>query len=313
MDPRACFRLNTSGSQATEDAIAETTVDQTTFDYHLRTQTAHAFSPPPLMRNHSSAFPGDSFGSTRVFDGRGVPFSPDARRRSTVTSRPFTGSMSPEYDFASIPSRASGQSFRTSSLPFWNASHLADRYCGSVEGSPRARYDFEAKAHRTLNDTLYCVVQFKNYRAEVYEFPHGFGLDLQLDQMVLVEADRGSDLGIVVAVDQTLAEAVRQKIVANQQHTRELLRFSTRATQHARMFPAAFNLAENSNHHNSTAGPIYSTGSHFPKAIRRLALDHEIVKFKDKSHAEDVAREMCQQKADKHGLRMEVLDAEYQM
>lgn len=182
-----------------------------------------------------------------------------------------------------------------------------------IGDSPRARHDFDAKSRRSVSDGLYCVVQFKNYRAEVYEFPPGFGLDLQVDQMVLVEADRGSDLGVVVAVNQSLAEAIQRKVVANQQHTRELLQYSSRAMSHAHMNPAAFNLNENSNHNNPTAGPIYNTGSHFPKAVRRLALDHEIIKFKEKSQAEEIAREMCQQKADKHGLRMEVLDAEYQM
>jgi len=131
--------------------------------------------------------------------------------------------------------------------------------------------------------------------------------------MVLVEADRGSDLGVVVAVDQALPEAIQRKLAANQQHTRELLQYSSRAMQHAQLNPAAFNLSESTGHSNPAAGPIYSIGSHFPKTIRRLALDHEIIKFQEKNQAEEVAREMCQQKADRHGLRMEVLDAEYQM
>lgn len=317
MDPRAAFRVASASERfLAEDAVSESPLDQPPYTLRSRAQTNNVIFKPSMSPSMSSGMFGSLHSNGQTTDD--YPSTPNEfRRRSTTTSRSYTVNDARDHDnfnastLMNVPRSSSlyARMYRVRS----EESEPADRSFSFIDDSSRMRHEFEVRARRAIPEGLYCVVQFKNYRAEVYEFPPGFGLELQVDQLVLVEADRGSDLGVVVAVNQALPEAIQRKLAANQQHSRELLQYSSRAMQHAQSNPAAFNLGENTGHNNPAAGPIYSIGSHFPKAIRRLALDHEIIKFQEKNHAEEVAREMCQQKADRHGLRMDVLDAEYQM
>jgi cell fate regulator YaaT (PSP1 superfamily) len=50
-----------------------------------------------------------------------------------------------------------------------------------------------------------------------------------------------------------------------------------------------------------------------PKTIERLARHDEIFLLREKEGNEDKAKRICQTKANDHGIRMEILDAEFQL
>lgn len=91
---------------------------------------------------------------------------------------------------------------------------------------------------------------------------------------------------------------------------------------------AAFNGAVNGNQPNvgptggsatSTAAANFSreAASHFepeprPKMIKRVARPDEVHLLREKEGNEAKAKRVCQTKVNEHGLRMEILDAEFQ-
>ncbi|KAF2091972.1 PSP1-domain-containing protein, partial [Saccharata proteae CBS 121410] len=124
------------------------------------------------------------------------------------------------------------------------------------------------------------IVTFKCSRSDVYYIPDNVGLEVKSGDMVIVEGDRGHDLGQVTQVDVSIDEARRHLRDMSEQHFRWLMMFSRHEIR--------------------------------PKMLKRLAQGHEIQVLRDKEGAEAKAKRICQQKAMEHGLTMEILDAEYQ-
>ncbi|KAJ2962061.1 hypothetical protein NQZ79_g2747 [Umbelopsis isabellina] len=119
------------------------------------------------------------------------------------------------------------------------------------------------------------TVQFKNDRSDVFyvsETDAAAGLNLKCGDHVIVEADRGKDLGIVVT------DNVQKDDVSNVQ---EKLSSTPTREMHS-------------------------------KRIYRLAQPQEIVLLSTKSQDEDKALYLCQSKIARMNLPMEVLSAEYQ-
>lgn len=169
------------------------------------------------------------------------------------------------------------------------------------------------------------VVAFKCSRADVYYLPEDTGLAVKRGDLVVTEGDRGSDLGQVTHADVTLAEAKRAKEAASVEHFRWLMMFSRHAMagNHTLGTNGSLALATTS---AGGVGPQAPPFTPFlqamatqhdteikPKLIRRIAQDYEIRQLRDKEGSEAKAKRICQAKVIEHNLRMEILDAEYQL
>ncbi|KAH0565908.1 hypothetical protein GP486_000688 [Trichoglossum hirsutum] len=182
------------------------------------------------------------------------------------------------------------------------------------------------------NQLLY-IVTFKCCRSDVFYIQEGTGLHVKPGDLVIVEADRGTDLGTVAHADVTWAEARDWKEYYGHEHFRWLMVFSRQPGQAGNpgsgMPPNGLQsgmLATQANGPSGSAiggmGPPQpghqgmqepNAGEIRPKMIKRLAQNHEIQTLRDKEGNEAKAKRVCQQKVQEHHLQMEILDAEFQM
>jgi hypothetical protein len=167
------------------------------------------------------------------------------------------------------------------------------------------------------------LVTFKCYRADVFYIQEGTGLQVNPGDLVIVEADRGTDLGSVMQANITWEQARALKEYYAEEHYKLLMMFSDEARSGG---PNALNpngLPGIQGAPGSAVGGMGPPGHHGhheashsdikPKMIRRLAQNHEIESLKEKERNEARAKRMCRQKVGEHRLNMEVLDAEFQM
>ncbi|KAI4215794.1 MAG: hypothetical protein LQ351_001781 [Letrouitia transgressa] len=167
-----------------------------------------------------------------------------------------------------------------------------------------------------LNQLLY-VVTFKACRADVFYVSEGTGLQIRPGDLVIVEADRGTDLGTVAYDRLSWQKAKDVKDFYTGEHYRWLLMFS-RQGQTVNKPPLPSNSLQGSA--AGTASPVGQPNAQDvpnsevkPKMIKRLAQAHEIQGLRDKEGNEAKAKRVCQQKVVEHRLNMEILDAEFQM
>lgn len=160
------------------------------------------------------------------------------------------------------------------------------------------------------------IVTFKCSRAEIYYVADNMGLQLKAGDMVICEGDRGTDLGAIQNVNVTMEEAKRLKQESNKHHFKNLMMFS-------RVYPHMAALANDNERLSRFFGQTSSPGGVLdlsnssnadprPKAIKRIANGDEVRQLCDKEGNEAKAKRMCQNKTVEHGLRMEILDAEFQ-
>lgn len=160
------------------------------------------------------------------------------------------------------------------------------------------------------------IVTFKCSRAEIYYVADNMGLQLKQGDMVICEGDRGTDLGTIENMNVTMEEAKRLKQEFNKRHFRNLMMFS-------RAYPHMAALANDDEQLSRFFGTTSSPGGVLdpsnsgnpdprPKAIKRIANGDEVRQLRDKEGNEAKAKRMCQNKTYEHGLRMEILDAEFQ-
>ena len=167
------------------------------------------------------------------------------------------------------------------------------------------------------------IVSFKCRRSDVFYIQEGTGLHVNLGDLVIVEADRGTDLGTVMHANLTWDEARQKKEEYAEEHYKWLMMFSRQSQAGG---PNAVNpngLSGLNGAPGSAVGGMGPPGHHAPqepqsgelkpKLIKRLAQNHEIQTLKDKEGNEAKAKRMCQQKVVDHRLNMEILDAEFQM
>jgi hypothetical protein len=160
------------------------------------------------------------------------------------------------------------------------------------------------------------IVTFKCSRADVYYIWDNTGLEVRRGDLVIVEGDRGCDLGQVTHADLEMEDAVQLKSEANDEHFRWLVMFSQYSlagTQNDSGMLGALARA------NGFPNPMSRTGNGAspqeqikPKMIKRLAQQHEIIALREKEGGEAKAKRLGAQKAADHKLPMEILDAEYQ-
>lgn len=136
------------------------------------------------------------------------------------------------------------------------------------------------------------LVCFKGSRLDTFYIPTELQQTMQnlkLGDLIIVQADRGRDLGKVVQLDVTLLEArlLKMKQYRDQQ--------------------AALNQDTSSGNGSDKRSTL-----HFPKAIVRFAYPNEVAQLMVKKTDEDKAKNVCQLKVKSHGLVMNITDSEYQ-
>ncbi|KAJ8100024.1 PSP1 C-terminal conserved region-domain-containing protein [Lipomyces tetrasporus] len=142
-----------------------------------------------------------------------------------------------------------------------------------------------------MTQRLYCV-EFKAGRIDVFYIAEGSNLDVKPGDVVIVDADRGRDLGRVTHVNISVETAHEIKI---QQHKEQ-------------QFALQQNGGEAPGQGESGPNPMTLQ----PKQIIRFAQPMEIQQLAKKKNDEDRALEICMQKVEERGMVMHVLDSEYQ-
>lgn len=174
--------------------------------------------------------------------------------------------------------------------------------------------------HTSRPHQLLYMVTFKAQRADVFYVQEGTGLQVRTGDLVIVEADRGADLG-TVGESVLFSEAKEAKDKLMQEHYTWLMVFSRHGQNGTAAAPNPNGAPTGS---NSAIGSMGSApgqaGSQDipstelkPKMIKRLAQPHEIQSLREKEGNEAKAKRVCQQKVSEHRLNMEILEAEFQM
>ncbi|KAK0626253.1 hypothetical protein B0T14DRAFT_422566 [Immersiella caudata] len=195
---------------------------------------------------------------------------------------------------------------------------MSGPYSGRAASPHRNMYGMSQPRH---NQLLH-IVLFKCARADVFYIQEGTGLTVKPGDLVIVEADRGTDLGTVAKdnVDWQTAKELKEHYAEEQY--KWLMMYSQNAAAAQEGAGAGLMAASNglqgsavggmgppSQHHMQEP----SSGELKPKLIKRLAQPHEIHALRDKEGNEAKAKRVCMQKVKEHGLNMEILDAEFQM
>jgi cell fate regulator YaaT (PSP1 superfamily) len=166
------------------------------------------------------------------------------------------------------------------------------------------------------------IVLFKCNRADVFYIQEGTGLTVKPGDLVIVEADRGTDLGTVARENVDWGSAKELKELYAEEHYKWLMMFSQNAAVAQDGAGAGLMAASNGIHGGAVGGMGPPSQHHMqepnagelkPKLIKRHAQPHEIQALRDKEGSEAKAKRVCQSKVKDHGLNMEILDAEFQM
>lgn len=185
--------------------------------------------------------------------------------------------------------------------------------------NPYGRYTGVGSNILPSAQSLY-IVNFKCNRADVFYIQEGTGLQVNEGDLVIVEADRGTDLGAVQHANVTWEQARYYKEHYAEEHYKLLMMFSMQARNGG---PNVVNPNGLQGAPGSAVGGMGPPGHHAPhenphgdikpKMIKRHAQPHEIQALQEKEGNEAKAKRVCQQKVQDHGLQMEILDAEFQM
>lgn len=202
--------------------------------------------------------------------------------------------------------------------PYGPSFGMPDQFGNRAPSPHRHVYGMAQPRH---NQLLH-VVLFKCARADVFYIQEGTGLTVKPGDLVIVEADRGTDLGTVAKdnVDWQTAKELKEHYA--EEHYKWLMMYSQGAAA-AQEGGSPELAASASGFHGSAVGGMGppsqnhmqepSTGDLRPKLIKRLAQNHEVHSLRDKEGQEAKAKRVCMQKVKEHGLNMEILDAEFQM
>lgn len=171
------------------------------------------------------------------------------------------------------------------------------RYPTTYQGHETQRpFPFHDPDQYTLH-----IVKFKANRTDVFYLAKEKKLDLQVKDYVIVDGDRGTDLGMVSKVNVTEAEA--RALTAQLQ--RELAA-ATAANQNGMGANAMEAIA-------AAASQVNERDVTIPKKfIHRLAVRGEIDGLQMKMQDEAQAKQVCEMKVQQRNLQMDILDVEYQ-
>ncbi|KAI1807704.1 hypothetical protein F4811DRAFT_549469 [Daldinia bambusicola] len=202
--------------------------------------------------------------------------------------------------------------------PYQSAYGLPSTFGNRAPSPHRSMYGMSQPRH---NQLLH-IVLFKCSRADVFYIQEGTGLTVKPGDLVIVEADRGTDLGTVARdnVDWQTAKELKEHYA--EEHYKWLMMYSQNAAAAQEGTGAGLMAASNGLQGSAIGGMGPPSQHHMqepnagelkPKLIKRLAQSHEIHNLRDKEGNEAKAKRMCMQKVKEHGLNMEILDAEFQM
>lgn len=164
---------------------------------------------------------------------------------------------------------------------------------------------------------LYLVV-FKCSRADIYYIPENTGLQVKTGDTVIVEGDRGQDLGTVEAINITMDIAKKLKEEYLRKQYKCLMMFSRMYPHIAAIanddeqFEQAIIASKNMQQNVMHGSAPQQEAEPRPKMIKRVARPDEVHLLREKEGNEAKAKRVCQTKVNDHGLRMEILDAEFQ-
>jgi hypothetical protein len=145
------------------------------------------------------------------------------------------------------------------------------------------------------------IVKFKANRTDVFYLAKEKKLDLQVKDYVIVDGDRGTDLGMVSKVNVTEAEA--RALTAQLQREQAA---ATAANQNGMGANAMEAMA-------AAASQVNERDVTIPKKfIHRLAVRGEIDGLQMKMQDEAQAKQVCEMKVQQRNLQMDILDVEYQ-
>ncbi|KAI9243153.1 PSP1 C-terminal conserved region-domain-containing protein [Phascolomyces articulosus] len=162
-------------------------------------------------------------------------------------------------------------------------------------------------------NSLY-MVEFKAGRTDFFYVPENNNMIRpKVGDLVIVEADRGKDLG-KVAMNNLSYEQVTllqsQKNISSNTNNGNLQDTSSSITD-SEVTPI-INESSSNTEHSSTQSPSSTFNQQYVKQIYRLAQRDEINQLLLKKQDEQSALAICQQKIKQRKLRMDVVDAEYQ-
>nr|POE99499.1 uncharacterized protein pb7e8.02 [Quercus suber] len=182
--------------------------------------------------------------------------------------------------------------------------------------------DDASSSHHFVRDSrprkMLYVVSFKCSRVDVFYLHENTGLQIRAGDIVIVEADRGQDLGTVQHADVTTEQAKLYKKKYSEEQYKWLMMFSRNNAQGNVNPNAPQNFGESNrnpmlaNAPATVAGMTRESTSLKPKAIKRMASPHEVKMLAEKEGNEAKAKRTCQQKVAHLHLEMEILDAEFQ-
>lgn len=148
------------------------------------------------------------------------------------------------------------------------------------------------------------LVEFKACRVDVFYITESSSLSVQVGDLVIVDADRGRDLGKVMQIHVTPEQA---GLLKWRQHQDQQAALQTPGDTSANgQGPGG--VPQGSAGTNGSTGPNIMT----PKQILRYAQPNEIQQIINKRNDEEAAVKACTAKVQEKNLSMVVLDAEYQ-
>lgn len=172
----------------------------------------------------------------------------------------------------------------------------------------------------SLRNYQLVLVSFKAGRIDVFYLPNGSGLNyLKVGDLVIVEADRGKDLGKIAKMNISIDEARLLKFLQFQEQQQALHEDLDEFSFHFKKYQPQ-NPSSPKSHHQQTQ-PQPPT-LHFPKSILSLAQPNEIVQILNKKQDEEKACRLCLAKISNTNylnsnnlndlLNMKLIDSEYQ-
>lgn len=159
----------------------------------------------------------------------------------------------------------------------------------------------------SLPSTQLVLIAFKAGRVDVFYLPDSSPLRLKLHDLVVVEADRGRDLGKIVKLDVSIDEARLLKYLQHQEQQAALASFDNPGST-----GSIGSLTSSPPPPSSVNGTQQIPTLHFPKPIVRFAYPTEVYQISNKLNDEEKAKKICCLKIESSSLKMFIIDAEYQ-
>lgn len=233
-----------------------------------------------------------------------MPQTPDQQRQAQLTEEEVMCLRLRDEVRLHVPD--SDYPFLNGGPPNFNISEYptdVQKVVASLHQSSQARQGAQQSSLEIAprQETAYMVVVFKLQRAAIYYRPEEmtFTSEIKSGDMIVVQADRGEDIGCVWNVTSNVLEAEEIARQLNLDHLRNLLSF-------VKLFTTAANRLS-----RTYVQPSHGQDLVF-KSIIRKAGQPEAKRLVEKEHDETKAKRIAEQKARERSLPMEILDAEFQ-